>query len=63
MFLKRNRELKRAFEKRLEAKNNFVEKANEKKSIKELLGFYKKYDEANRKLIEEYEKVKYEKAA
>ena len=57
MFSKKDNELKQAFAKRAEAKNDFVKMANNKKSSKsDILVFYKEYRKADDHLIALYEK-------
>ncbi len=52
-----NKELKKAMEKREEARNDFMEIANNKKtSESEITAFYKKYRSASDHLMAVYEK-------
>ena len=61
MRTKKDYELEQAFSERAKAKNEFVNIANNKKSKKiEILEFYKKYKQADDKLISLYEGIKHE---
>ena len=61
---KRDDELKEAFVKRSEAKNNFDKVSNDKESKdRQKWEAYKKYQEANNNLMSIYERIKYAKSA